>query len=67
MIPTARCMAAKPAGFFKRSADEIGRLSKIGAESLPLRVYACLRLLTRWCFLQLGILKVFIRLRSLMF
>lgn len=39
-------MAAKPAGFFKRSADEISRLSKIGAESLPLRVHACLRLLT---------------------
>ncbi|PWY67504.1 putative complex I intermediate associated protein [Aspergillus heteromorphus CBS 117.55] len=29
MIPTARCLAAKPAGFFKRSAEELGRLSRI--------------------------------------
>ncbi|KAL2816916.1 complex I intermediate-associated protein 30-domain-containing protein [Aspergillus granulosus] len=29
MFPTARCLSAKPAGFFKRSADELGRLSRI--------------------------------------
>ncbi|KAB8236826.1 putative complex I intermediate associated protein [Aspergillus alliaceus] len=33
MIPTARCLAAKPAGFFKRSADELSRLSKIAWNS----------------------------------
>ncbi|KAE8323165.1 putative complex I intermediate associated protein [Aspergillus sergii] len=33
MFPTARCFAAKPAGFFKRSADELGRLSKIAWNS----------------------------------
>jgi hypothetical protein len=30
MIPTARCLAAKPAGFLKRSAGEFSRLSRIG-------------------------------------
>ncbi|KAI9374660.1 complex I intermediate-associated protein 30-domain-containing protein [Aspergillus egyptiacus] len=29
MFPTARCLSAKPAGFFKRSAEELGRLSRI--------------------------------------
>ncbi|RJE24858.1 complex I [Aspergillus sclerotialis] len=29
MIPTARCMAAKPSGFLKRSAEELGRVSRI--------------------------------------
>ncbi|OJJ00657.1 hypothetical protein ASPVEDRAFT_82215 [Aspergillus versicolor CBS 583.65] len=29
MFPTARCLAAKPPGFLKRSAEEIGRLSRI--------------------------------------
>ncbi|KAL4885018.1 complex I intermediate-associated protein 30-domain-containing protein [Aspergillus karnatakaensis] len=29
MFPTARCLAAKPPGFFKRSAEELGRLSRI--------------------------------------
>ncbi|KAL3483296.1 complex I intermediate-associated protein 30-domain-containing protein [Aspergillus germanicus] len=29
MFPTARCLSAKPVGFFKRSADELGRLSRI--------------------------------------
>lgn len=29
MIPTARCLAAKPAGFLKRSAGELSRLSRI--------------------------------------
>ncbi|KAL2866014.1 CIA30 family protein [Aspergillus lucknowensis] len=29
MFPTARCLAAKPSGFFKRSAEELGRLSRI--------------------------------------
>jgi NADH dehydrogenase [ubiquinone] 1 alpha subcomplex assembly factor 1 len=38
MFPTARCLGAKPAGFFKRSADELGRLSRIGT-------FLCLRLL----------------------
>ncbi|KAE8352143.1 complex I intermediate-associated protein 30-domain-containing protein [Aspergillus coremiiformis] len=33
MIPTARCLAAKPAGFFKRSAEELSRLSKIAWNS----------------------------------
>jgi len=31
MIPTARRLAAKPAGFFKRSTDELSRLTRIGA------------------------------------
>ena len=65
MIPTARCMAAKPAGFFKRSADEISRLSKIGAESLPLqRLWISL---TQRGVLQLGIPKVLAPPQSLMF
>ncbi|KAF9888425.1 hypothetical protein FE257_008703 [Aspergillus nanangensis] len=46
MIPTARCLAAKPAGFFKRSADEFGRLSRIAwnSEALhtPTRPYVLL-------------------------
>ncbi|PYH98730.1 putative complex I intermediate associated protein [Aspergillus ellipticus CBS 707.79] len=29
MFPTARCLAAKPSGFIKRSAEELTRLSKI--------------------------------------
>ncbi|BCS22935.1 CIA30 family protein [Aspergillus puulaauensis] len=29
MFPTARCLASKPPGFLKRSAEEIGRLSRI--------------------------------------
>ncbi|KAE8151918.1 complex I intermediate-associated protein 30-domain-containing protein [Aspergillus avenaceus] len=29
MIPTARCLAAKPAGFMKRSAEELTRLTRI--------------------------------------
>jgi len=29
MIPTVRCLAAKPAGFLKRSAEELSRLSRI--------------------------------------
>ncbi|KAF7591837.1 hypothetical protein BBP40_001034 [Aspergillus hancockii] len=33
MFPTARCLAAKPAGFLKRSADEFTRLSKIAWNS----------------------------------
>ncbi|KAL4894189.1 complex I intermediate-associated protein 30-domain-containing protein [Aspergillus ambiguus] len=33
MIPTARCLAAKPAGFFKRSAEEFSRLSRIAWNS----------------------------------
>ncbi|KAK1141644.1 hypothetical protein N8T08_008908 [Aspergillus melleus] len=33
MIPTARCLAAKPAGFMKRSAAELTRLSKIAWNS----------------------------------
>jgi hypothetical protein len=35
MIPTARCLTAKPAGFFKRSADELSRLSKMGMLYCP--------------------------------
>ncbi|PYH44965.1 CIA30 family protein [Aspergillus saccharolyticus JOP 1030-1] len=33
MIPTARCLAAKPSGFIKRSVDELSRLSKIAWNS----------------------------------
>ncbi|PLB39295.1 CIA30 family protein [Aspergillus candidus] len=33
MFPTARCLAAKPSGFIKRSADELSRLSKIAWNS----------------------------------
>ncbi|RAH83066.1 putative complex I intermediate associated protein [Aspergillus japonicus CBS 114.51] len=33
MIPTARCLAAKPSGFFKRSIDELSRVSKIAWNS----------------------------------
>ncbi|THC98058.1 hypothetical protein EYZ11_002484 [Aspergillus tanneri] len=33
MIPTARCLAAKPAGFMKRSAEELSRLSRIAWNS----------------------------------
>ncbi|RAL10546.1 CIA30 family protein [Aspergillus homomorphus CBS 101889] len=29
MIPTARCLAAKPSSFIKRSVDELSRLSKV--------------------------------------
>jgi hypothetical protein len=37
MIPTARCMAAKPSGFLKRSAEELGRVSRIGTSPSPIR------------------------------
>ena len=30
MFPTARCLAAKPSGFIKRSAEELSRLTRIG-------------------------------------
>jgi hypothetical protein len=30
MIPTARCLAAKQAGFLKKSTQELGRLTRIG-------------------------------------
>ncbi|KAI9927997.1 hypothetical protein ASPWEDRAFT_173645 [Aspergillus wentii DTO 134E9] len=33
MFPTARCLAAKPSGFIKRSAEELSRLSKIAWNS----------------------------------
>ncbi|RAH43375.1 CIA30 family protein [Aspergillus brunneoviolaceus CBS 621.78] len=33
MIPTARCLAAKPSGFFKRSIDELSRVSRIAWNS----------------------------------
>ncbi|EAW09214.1 CIA30 family protein [Aspergillus clavatus NRRL 1] len=33
MFPTARCLSAKPAGFFKRSAGELSRLSRIAWNS----------------------------------
>ncbi|KAL4786457.1 complex I intermediate-associated protein 30-domain-containing protein [Aspergillus varians] len=46
MFPTARCLAAKPPGFFKRSAEELGRLSKIAwnteALSTPTKPYPLL-------------------------
>ncbi|KAL1987779.1 hypothetical protein VTN96DRAFT_2619 [Rasamsonia emersonii] len=36
MIPTARCLAAKPPGFFKRTTEELSRLTRIAwnAEAL---------------------------------
>ncbi|KKK21795.1 hypothetical protein P175DRAFT_0208164 [Aspergillus ochraceoroseus IBT 24754] len=46
MFPTARCLAAKPSGFLKRSAEELGRLSKIAwnseALSTPTKPYRLL-------------------------
>ncbi|KAF7168248.1 hypothetical protein CNMCM5623_001291 [Aspergillus felis] len=33
MFPTARCLSAKPAGFLKRSAEELSRLSRIAWNS----------------------------------
>ncbi|KAL4922179.1 complex I intermediate-associated protein 30-domain-containing protein [Aspergillus aurantiobrunneus] len=43
MFPTARCLAAKPPGFFRKSAEELGRLSKIAwnteALSTPTKPY----------------------------
>ncbi|KAL4862933.1 hypothetical protein BDV12DRAFT_178184 [Aspergillus spectabilis] len=38
MFPTARCLAAKPPGFFKRSAEELGRLSKLAWNTETLRI-----------------------------
>ncbi|KAL5337561.1 complex I intermediate associated protein [Aspergillus crustosus] len=38
MFPTARCLASRPSGFFKRSAEELGRLSKIVWNTETLRI-----------------------------
>ncbi|RAK92655.1 complex I intermediate associated protein [Aspergillus costaricaensis CBS 115574] len=46
MFPTARCLAAKPSGFLKRSVEEFGRLSRIAwnneALSTPTKPYVLL-------------------------
>lgn len=38
MIPTARCLAAKPPGFFKKSTEELSRLTRIGKSPFQLKV-----------------------------
>lgn len=53
MHPTARCLAAKAPGFFKRSTEELSRLTRIG-EHCPHQLVLLVPELRRRCSMEYG-------------